>query len=154
MLPNSKLPLGVRLTVFSYLNNKDLLTATTLCKYDRKQLQNSHIVCAGRSAHIDITKIKDPSALINMDQPYLWSLFPSFTIAAHNILPQKLKPEAFAQFFVNLPESFEHQKVSLSISGGSKSPLEDFFSHLWTEKCRFAFKTLQINFDSQSKPKS
>ena len=74
-------------------------------------------------------------------------------IAAHNILPNKVKPKAFAEFFVNLPESLEHQKVSLSISNDQltfKGAFEDFFHHLWTRKYRFAFKTLQINFDNQS----
>ena len=94
MLPNANTPFGVRLTIYSYLNNPELLTKVSkLCKYDRENLPNSHIVCtADRVAIIDFDKMKNPSRFMKSRNSYLWNLFPQSMIVVNQIVPKKIKP--------------------------------------------------------------
>ena len=83
----SQLPLGVRLTVYSYLNKVELTTkVATLCKYDRKELPESNIACPDKTWRVDLNQIA-----LRLERPfsdYFFSLITDIEIKAdfYNLL--------------------------------------------------------------------
>ena len=153
------LPFNTRKVVYSFLRTEEIVyMASTLCKLDRKMIPYNQ--AADRVAIIDLGKIENLGSLLSLPQDYFWSLVTEIKFTANNIIPQEVKPDELAQFFISLPASFTN-KVSLSINSDNrneiktrKGNLETFFYHLYTKKSTFTFKNLKINTDDEIEAES
>ena len=114
---------------------------------------------------VDFKNMENPDSFLNLKQDYFWSFASEIKIEANDVLPSFADPKSFAQFFINLPESFQSQKVSLSInlrpdqytaqdhgSEFTKAQCErmkktalEVFTQLLVQKSSFTFRDVAIN---------